>query len=134
MLITLKRLGTGARNLSCGSCSSLDQRRACLISASLLSTGADYMFLFGIVFLTSFPPPIRRFKYGVRTIDSPLVRLAQTHWFLEGLLTQVRQVFSIINIDLEILSMLFFFFFLPDAYRVLPPNVQDSFLAIVAFA
>ena len=59
MQIMLKRLGTGARNLSCGSCSSLDQRRACLISASLLSTGADYMFLFGIVFLTSFffPPP-----------------------------------------------------------------------------
>ena len=28
------------------------------------------------------------FYYGIRTADSPLVRRAHTHWFLEGLLTQ----------------------------------------------
>lgn len=33
------------------------------------------------------------FKYGIRTIDSPLVKLAQTHWFLEGLLTQTFIVY-----------------------------------------
>lgn len=31
-----------------------------------------------------------RFHYDIRTLDSPLVPLAQTNWFLEGSLTQVR--------------------------------------------
>ncbi|KIJ07693.1 hypothetical protein PAXINDRAFT_173345 [Paxillus involutus ATCC 200175] len=32
---------------------------------------------------------INWFKYGIRTLDSPLVPLAQTNWFLEGSLTQL---------------------------------------------
>jgi len=31
-----------------------------------------------------------RFHYKIRSLDSPLVPLAQTNWFLEGSLTQVR--------------------------------------------
>lgn len=32
---------------------------------------------------------INWFHYGIRTLDNPLVPLAQTHWFLEGSLTQL---------------------------------------------
>jgi Mg2+-importing ATPase len=30
-----------------------------------------------------------RFKYGIRTLDDPLVPRAQTAWFIEGALTQI---------------------------------------------
>jgi hypothetical protein len=72
---------------------------------------------------------IFRFKYGIRTVDSPLVPLAQTHWFLEGLLTQVGN--RLVNPNILPVSEYVAFL---DVYRLFPSNSQNPFRAIVSLA
>ena len=62
------------------------RHRACLTFVSSLQTGTIYIF----PYLTRGPWISNRYKYKIRTVNSPLVPLAQTNWFSEGALTQVK--------------------------------------------
>ena len=51
----------------------------------------SYFFVRCLLTGGSFP---NRYLYKIRTADSPLIPLAQTNWFSEGALTQVRFFFA----------------------------------------
>jgi len=66
----------------------LAQSRACLTFVPSFLTGTFNIYLpFVKTWGTDF---CHRFRYGIRTKDSPFVSQAQTNWFLEGAMTQVK--------------------------------------------